>query len=126
MKGKCCIDPNLYATGERLGKRAKLDALSATANECAHAAAPPPLSTTVHFPTRTPPSAASAGPTEGYLPHVNRSEAVPPIYLPSSSVPGLALLPFPATLPRHAFAPSLSTTAGSAYALSNAEMHFWA
>ena len=40
-KGKCChVHSDPYAGGERLGKRMKPDALSATANACAHECAP--------------------------------------------------------------------------------------
>ena len=72
IKGKCrCKDPDPYAAGERLGKRAKPDALPAAANERARTAAPPPLSAAVDFPAHVPPSAASAGPAEGYFSRVN-------------------------------------------------------
>ena len=90
----------------------------------ARAAAPPPLSAAVHFPTLPLPSAASASRAEGYLTCANRSEAVPLTYPPSSSVPGLALLPFPTASPGHTFAPLNSATTRSAYALSNAGMYF--
>ena len=124
MKGKRCKDPDPYAAGERSGKRAKPDALSAAANERARAAALPPLSAAVHFPALPLPSAASASRAEGYLTCVNRSEVVPLTYPPSSGVLGLTLSPFPAASPGHAFAPLNSTTTRSAYALSNAGMYF--
>ena len=117
-------DPDPYAAGERSGKRAKPDALSAAANERARAAAPPPLSAAVNFPARTSPSAASAGPAEGHFTRANRSEVVPLAYPPSSGVPDLALSHFPAASSGHAFAPSFSATAGSAYSISNAGMYF--
>ena len=124
VKGKRRKDPDPYAAGERSGKRAKPDALSAAANERARAAAPPPLSAAVHFPALPLPSAASASCAEGYLTRANRSEALPLTYPPSSGVPGLALSPFPAASPGHAFAPLNSATIRSAYALSNAGMYF--
>lgn len=125
IKGKCRRkDPDLYAAGKRLGKCARPNALSAAANERAHAAAPPPLSTTVDFPACAPPSAASAGPTEGYFSRANRSVVVPLAYPPSNGVLGLTFSHFPTASPGNAFAPSFSATAGSAYALSNAEMYF--
>jgi hypothetical protein len=99
--------------------------VSATA-ERAHATALPLLSTVVHFPTVSLPSAASVGPAEGYFTYVNQSEAVPLAYLPLSGVPGLALSPFPTASPGYAFAPFSSAATGSAYALSNAEVYFWA
>ena len=126
IKGKRCHkDPDPYAAGERSGKHAKPDALSTAANEHARAAAPPPLSTAVDFPARAPPSTASAGPAEGYFSHANRSEVVPLAYPHSNGVPGLAFSRFLTASPGNVFAPSFSATAGSTYALSNAEMYFW-
>ena len=117
-------DPDPYAAGERSGKRAKPDALSAAANERARAAAPPPLSAAVDFPARTSPSAASAGPAEGYFSRATRYEAVPLAYPPSSGVPGLAFSRFPTASAGNAFAPCSSAAAGSAYALGSAEIYF--
>jgi hypothetical protein len=97
-----------------------------TAAEHAHATAPPPLSAIVHFPTVLLPSAASVSPAEGYFMHKNWSEVVPLAYLPSSGVPGLALSPFPTASPGYTFVPFCSAAAGSAYALSNVEVYFWA
>ena len=124
VKGKRRKDPDPFAAGERSGKRAKPDALSAAANERARAAAPAPLSAAVCFPARAAPSAASAGPAEGSFARANRSEAVPFAYPPSSGVPGLASSLFPTASPGHTFVRPYSTTAGSAYALSNADVYF--
>jgi len=45
-------------------------------------------------------------------------------YLPSSVVPGLALLPFPATLQGHTFAPPFSAIPESAYVRGSAQTFF--
>jgi hypothetical protein len=71
MKGKHHKYPDPYATGERSGKHAKPNILSAAANKHARAAALPPLSAAVYFPTYIPPSTALARPAEGYFTHAN-------------------------------------------------------
>ena len=42
VKGKCCKYSDPYAAGKRLGKRAKPDAVSTAANDCACTTVPPP------------------------------------------------------------------------------------
>jgi hypothetical protein len=59
VKGKRrCKDPDAYAAGERSGKHAKPNVLSATAL--------PPLSAAVDFPACASPSTVLASPAEGY------------------------------------------------------------
>jgi len=116
-----------YAAGERSGKRAKPDAVSATANEYARARtvpAPPPPCAAALAPACATPSAAAAGSAEGSFTRANRSTAVVFAYPPSSVVPGLALSPFPAALQGHAFAPPSSAVPESAYVGGSAQTFF--
>jgi len=128
VKGKRrCKYSDPYATGERSGKRAKPDAVSATANEYAHTRtvpAPPPPCATALAPACATPSAAAAGSAEGSFTCANRSTAVVFAYLPSSIVLGLALSPFPATLQGHAFVPPSSAVPESAYVGGSAQTFF--
>jgi len=119
-KGKCaCKYTDLYAGGERLGKHAKPDAVSATANERAHAAMPavpmyaPPHACPVLAPAHASPSAAVAGSAACYSTHGNPSAVVPFAFLPPSTVPGLTFTPLSATLPGHVFASPSAAAAGS-------------
>jgi len=143
VKGKCShkySDP--YAGGERSGKRAKPDAVSAAANTLAHAAVPaftiakssgavplayPPSSSApglafashaaaVLAPARASPSAAAACSAVHSFAPVNPSGPVPHAYPPSSSAPGLAFACFLAASLRHAFAPPSTAGTGSGYA----------
>ena len=65
VKGKHRKYSDPYAAGERSGKCAKPDALSAAANECARATVPAPPCAAVLSPARATPSAAAAGSAEG-------------------------------------------------------------
>jgi len=98
VKGKRRKYSDPYAAGERLGKRAKPDVVSATANECACATVPAPPCATALSPACATPSAAAAGSAEGSFTCANRSTVVPLAYPPSSVAPRLALPPFPAAL----------------------------
>jgi len=122
-KGKCCKYGDPYAAGERSGKCAKPDAVSAAAaaaNDCAHATVPaPPLPCTAALaPACATPSA------EGSFTCANRSTVVPLAYPPSSIVLGLAFLPFPAALQGHAFTPLSATVPPFAYARMSAQALF--
>jgi len=102
VKGKHArkhTDP--YAGGERSGKRAKHDAVSAAANELARAAVPAPtvLAPPVLAPTRASPSGAVAGSAAGSFTCMNPSAAFPLNYAPSTTVPGLVFAPSSATIP---------------------------
>ena len=113
VKGKHArkyTDP--YAGGERLGKCAKPDVVSAAANECACAAI------TMHAPVLAPacasPSAAAAGSAACSSTCGNPSAGAPFTFLPSSAAPGLTLAPLSDTSPKHTFAPPSAALAGSA------------
>ena len=67
------------------------------------------------------PSAAAAGSAEGSFTRMNQSMAVPLGYPPSSVVPGLAFLCFPAALQGHAFAPLSAAVPVFAYAGTSAQ-----
>jgi len=127
-KGKRRKYSDPYAAGERSGKRAKPDVVSAAAaaNDRARATVPaPPLPCAAALaPARTTPSAAVAGSAEGSFTRANRSTAVPLAYPPSSVVPGLASSPFPAALQGHAFAPLSATVPRFAYAGMSARALF--
>ena len=103
-----------YAAGKRSGRCAKPDMISAAANECAHAAVPPP-STAMLAPARASPSAVASGSAVHYFPCVSRITADPLAYPPSSTAPGLAFSPLPAVPPRPMFAPPSATVNWSAY-----------
>ena len=119
-------DPNPYAAGERSGKRAKPDAVSAAANERARATvpAPPPQYVALPAPARASPSAAAASSAEGYLIHANQSIAVPPAYPSSSVAPAPAFSPFPAALPGRVFAPPSTAIPRFAYTGIDAQRYF--
>ena len=106
-----------YAAGERSGKRAKPDAVSAAANELSRASvpAPPPFTnSSMPSPARAPPSAAAAGSAGGYFTRADRPSANPLGHPLPGVVPGLALSHYPAALPGYAFASPSATVAGSA------------
>jgi len=125
VKGKRHKYSNLYAAGERSGKRAKPDVVSAAANDRARATVPlPPLSAAALSPARASPSAAVAGSAEGSITHANPSMGGPLTYPPSSTVPGLAFSTFPAAWPGSAFAPPSTASPGLAYAGTNAQVFF--
>jgi len=124
VKGKCCKYSDPYATGERSGKHAKPDAVSAAANECARATVPAPPCATALSPACATPSAAAASSAEGSFTCANRSTVVPLAYPPSSIAPGLALLPFPTALQGHMFAPPSAAIPGFAYAGTSAPTFF--
>ena len=126
IKGKRRKDSDPYAAGERSGKRAKPDAVSAAANERARAtvAASAHASVAVFAPARASPSVASAGPAEGYFTHSNRSMAVPPAYPPSSVVLGVAFSHGPTALPGRVFAPPSATILEFAYTGTDAQTLF--
>jgi len=126
VKGKRRKYSDPYAVGERSGKRAKPDAVSAAANDCARATVPlPPPSAAVLSPTCASPSAAAAGSAEGSITHANPSTGGPLTYPPSSTVPGLTFSTFPATWPGSMFAPPSAASLGLAYAGTNAQVFFW-
>ena len=75
-------------------------------------------------PICTTPSAVAASSAEGSFTCANQSMAVIFAYLPSSVVPGLALLLFPATLQGHVFVPPSSTIPESAYIRGSAQTFF--
>ena len=77
-------------------------------------------------PTCTTPFAAVAGSAEGSFTHVNQSTAVAFVYLPSSVVLGLMLLPFPAALQGHTFAPPSSAIPELVYVGGSAQTFFQA
>jgi len=120
-KGKRRKYSDPYAAGERSGKRAKPDVVSATANDRACTTVPARPCATVLAPARATPSAAAAGSAEGSFTRANQSTAVPLGYPPSSVVPGLAFSRFPATLQGHAFAPLSAAVPVFAYAGTSAQ-----
>jgi len=114
VKGRrACKYSDPYAAGERSGKRAKPDAISAAANERARAAEPPP-GAAVLAPARAPPSAAASGSAARYFPRASRITADPFAYPPSSAAPGLAFSPLPAASPGIVFAPPSAAVTRSA------------
>ena len=114
-----------YAAGERSGKCAKPDAVSAAANDCARATVPPPPpSAAALSPACVSPSAAAAGSAKGSITHANPSTGGPLTYPPSSTVLGLAFSTFPAAWPGSAFAPHSAASPGLAYAGTNAQVFF--
>jgi len=127
VKGKCRKYSDPYAAGERSGKRAKPDAVSAAANDRARATVPPPPpSAAALSPARASPSAAAVGSAEGSITHANPSTGGPLTYLPSSTVPGLAFSTFPAAWPGSTFAPPSAASLGLTYAGTNAQVFFQA
>jgi len=121
-----------YATGKRLGKHAKPDAVSTAANECAcaHAAMPMP---TVHppcaavlAPTHTSPSAAATGSTAPFFNHTNPSAVLPLAHSASSAGSGLAFLHLSAALPGRMFAPPSGTSLRLTHAEESSENKFQA
>ena len=114
-----------YAAGERSGKRAKPDAVSAAANERARATAPiaAPSQAAVLAPARASLSAAPVGSAARPFTHVSQSAAVPP-YPPSSAAPGLALSRLSAASAGPASASSFTTVPRSAYAEIPTPEHF--
>ena len=72
------------------------------------------------------PSAAVAGSAKGSITHVNPSTGGPLTYPPSSAVPGLMFLTFPAAWPGSTFAPPSTASLGLTYAGTNAQVFFWA
>ena len=127
-KGKRCKYSDPYAAGERSGKRAKPDAVSAAAaaNDRARVTVPaPPLRcAAVLAPARATPSAAAASSAEGSFTCANRSMAVPLASPPSSVVPGLAFSRFPTALQGHTFAPLSAAVPQFAYAGTSAQAFF--
>ena len=106
-----------YAGGERSGKRAKPDAVSAAANEQARTAAP---TLAVHCPAvlapaHASPSAVVGGSAVCPLTRANPSSAIPLAYPPSSTVPGFTFSHFPAAPPGHAFALRSTAVPGLAH-----------
>jgi len=124
VKGKHRKYSDPYAAGERLGKRAKPDAVSTAANERARATVPAPPCAAALSPTHVTPSAAAAGSAEGSFTCANRSTAVPLAYPPSSVAPRLTLPPFPAALRGHVFVPPSAAIPGFAYAGTSAPTFF--
>ena len=122
VKGKRRKYSDLYAAGERSGKRAKPDAVSAAANERARATVPPPPPPLA--PARASPSAAAAGSAEGRFTCTNPSTGGPLTFPPSSTVPGLAFSRFPTAWPGSAFAPPPAAFPGFAYAGTDAQTMF--
>ena len=117
VKGKRArkyTDP--YAAGDRSGKRAKPDVVSATANERARAAgtarAP---SAAVLAPTRASPSSAATGSAAHYFTPGNRPAADPHANPPLSVVPGLTPLPLPPALSPPRAPPSAAATGSAAH-----------
>ena len=94
---------DLYAGGERSGKRAKPDTVSATADERARTAVRAVPLHAPHAPMLAPacvsPSAATAGSAACYSTCGNPSAAVPFAFLPPSAAPGLAFAPLSTTSP---------------------------
>ena len=109
-----------YAGGERSGKRAKPDAVSAVANEQARTVAPTPAvhSRAVLARAHASPSAAAGGSAARPLTRANPSGAIPLAYPPSSTVPGFAFSRFPAAPPRRAFAPHSAAIPGLAHTVA--------
>ena len=107
-----------YGVGERSGKRAKPDAVSAAANERARDAVPiaVPSHVAVLAPARASLSAAAVHSAARPFAHASQSAAVLPPYAPSTAAPGLALSRLSAASAGPAFAPSFTTVPGSAYA----------
>ena len=122
VKGKhLCKNIDPYAGGERSGKRAKPDAVSAAANGLAHATISTPaehvhLPATVLAPVHASPSAVVAGSAAPSFTHTNPCVAVPFAYPPPSSAPRLAFAHFSAAFPRHAFTLPPTTGPGLRYA----------
>jgi len=96
-RGHKYSDP--YAAGERSGKRAKPDAVSAAANERSQVPALPPPGTGVLSPARASPSAAAASSAARSFTRADRSTTNPLVHLASGRVPGLAFSRFPAAPP---------------------------
>ena len=120
--GKHSDDP--YAGGERSGKRAKPDAVSAAANERARVAVPAVGHSprpAVLAPARASPSAVAAGFAARSLARANLSVAVPLAYFPLSAAPGHAFSPLSAVPPGSAFAPVSATGLGFAHAERSTE-----
>jgi len=127
VKGKRHKYSDPYAAGERSGKHAKPDVVSTAANDRARATVPPPPpSAATLSPACMSPSAAAVGSAEGSITHANPSTGGPLTYPPSSAVPGLVFLTFPAAWPGSVFAPPSAASPGLAYAGTNAQVFFWA
>ena len=126
VKGKHAhkyTDP--YAAGERSGKHAKPDAVSAAANEYAHASVPA-LLPLVHSSAHAPPSAVAAGFTAHSFTHSDRSTTGPHVDPASGAVLGLAFASFPTAPSRYTFVPHSAAAPGSAHAGTSAWASFWA
>ena len=124
VKGKRARkDTDGYAGGERSGKRAKPDAVSAAANELARAAMPAMTmqGPNVLAPACAPPSAAAAGFAACLSTCGNMSAAAPFAFTSASAAPGLAFTPLSAALLGHAFAPPSAVPAGFAASSSTRE-----
>ena len=125
VKGKRRKYSDPYAVGERSGKRAKPDAVSAAANERARATVPPPPPCAAALaPARASPSAAAAGSAEGSFTCANPSTGGPLTFPPSSTVLGLVFSRFPTAWPGSAFAPPSAAFPGFAYAGTDAQTMF--
>ncbi len=112
-----------HAGGERSGKRAKPDALSATANESARAM-PPPTRAAVLAPARASPSAAAAGSATHFFTCGNLSAAVPLAYLSSSAAPVDTFSLLSAAKPGRGFAPLSAAGLGFGQGGTTPEKHF--
>jgi len=124
VKGKrACKYTDPYAAGKRLGKHAKPDAVSAAANEHAHASVPAPLPWG-HSPAHASPSAAAADSAARPFTCTDQTTVNPLAHLASGTVPGCALSWFPTTLSGYMFAPHSTTVPGSAHAGTSAWASF--
>jgi hypothetical protein len=115
-----------YADGDRPGKHAKPDVVSAAANERARTAvnARAPPSAAVLAPVRASPSTAAAGSVVHSFTPGNRPTVDPLRYPPLSAVPGFAFSHFPPVLPGSTFAPLSAAAPGSAYAGTAHNIYF--
>ena len=121
------IPTDLYAAGERSGKHAKPDAVSAAANErtCAAVPALAPPSTGMHSAICMSPSATVAGSAVHFFTRVDQFMVGLLTYLPSGAMPRLAFLPFPTALPGYTFVPPSTAVPGLTHAGKSAQTMFW-
>jgi hypothetical protein len=119
IKRRCHKHNDPYAGGEKLGKNAKPDAVSPTANELARADRPAPAAsaTCAHAAVLTTPcmspSAAAAGPSAHFSTHAHPSSPPPLAYPPSSTVSQSTFLRLSTALLGHAFVPPSSASSRS-------------
>ena len=97
VKGKCPYKHSTsdsYGAGERSGKHAKPDAVSAAANE--HACSATPITVLSHVavlaPIHASLSTAVVHSTACPFTHISQSMVVPPLYAPLTATLGLVLL----------------------------------